>query len=45
MEEVRCNRDDFILNPLFDFEPVKELEYWGDVKMFGNVGNGTFMSF
>ena len=35
MEEVVCNRDDFILNPLFNFEPMKGLEYWGVVKMFG----------
>ena len=26
MEEVVCNRDDLILNPLFTFEPVKGLE-------------------
>ena len=41
MEEVVSDRDDLILNPLFNFEPVKGLEYWGDVKMFGSVGNGT----
>ena len=41
MEEVVCNRDDLIMNPLFNFEPVKGLEYWGDVKMFGSAGNGT----
>ena len=40
MEEVVCNRDDLILNPLFNFEPMKGLEYWGNVKMFGNAGNG-----
>ena len=44
MEEVVCNRDDIILNPLFNFEPMKGLEYWGDVKMFGSVGNGTCKS-
>ena len=27
MEEVVCNRDDLILNPLFNFEPMKGLEY------------------
>ena len=27
MEEVVCNRDDLILNLLFNFEPVKGLEY------------------
>ena len=44
MEEVVCNRDDLIINPLFNFEPVKGLEYWGDVKMFGSAGNGTCKS-
>ena len=39
-----CNRDDRRLNPLFNFEPMKELEYWGNVKMFGNVGNGMYKS-
>ena len=37
-----CDRDDLILNTLFKFELVKGLEYWGDVKMFGSVGNGTY---
>ena len=41
MKEVVCDRDDLILHPLFKFEPVKGLEYWGDVKMFGSAGNGT----
>ena len=36
-----CDRDDLILNPLFNFEPVKGLEYWRDVKMFGSAGNDT----
>ena len=44
MEEVVCDRDGLILNPLFNFEPVKGLEYWGDVKMFWNVSNSTCMS-
>ena len=39
MEEVGCNRDDLILNPLFNFEPMKGLEYWGDMKMFGSAAN------
>ena len=39
-----CYREDLILNPLFNFEPMKELEYWGDVKMFGSAGNGTCKS-
>ena len=42
--EVVCNRDDLILNPLFNFEQVKEHEYWRDVKMFGNAGNSTCKS-
>ena len=44
MEEVVCDRDDLILNQLFNFEPVKGLECWGDVKMFGIAGNGTCKS-
>ena len=39
-----CNGDDFILNPLFNFEPMKGLEHWGDVKMFGNASNSTCKS-
>ena len=38
------NGDDLILNPLFNFEPMKELEYWGDVRMFVSTGNGTCKS-
>ena len=26
-----CNRDDLILNPLLNIEPMKGLEYWEDV--------------
>ena len=44
IEEVVCNGDDLILNPLFNFEPMKELEHWGDVRMFGRMGNGTCKS-
>ena len=44
MEMVVCDRDDLILNPMFNFEPVKGLEYWGDVNMFGSAGNGTCKS-
>ena len=44
MEEVVCDRDDLILNPLSNIEPVKGLEYWRDVKMFGSAGNGTYKS-
>ena len=39
-----CDRDDLILNPLFNFEPAKGLEYCGDVKMFGSACNGTCKS-
>ena len=31
MEEVVCDRDDLILNPLFNFELMEGLEHWGDV--------------
>ena len=44
MEEIVCNRDDLILNPLFNFEPMKGLEHCGDVRMFESTGNGTCMS-
>ena len=44
MEEVVCNGDDLILNPLFNFEPMKGLEHWGDVRMFGSASNGTYKS-
>ena len=33
-----CNGDDLILNPLFNFEPVKGLEYWEDVRMCSSAG-------
>ena len=35
-----CNRNDIIFNPLFNFEPMNGLEYWGDVKIVGSAGNG-----
>ena len=44
MEEVVCNGDDLILNPLFNFEPMEGLEHWGDVRMFGSPSNGTCKS-
>ena len=44
MEEVVCNRDDLILNPLFNFEPMKELEHGIDVRMFGSASNSTCKS-
>ena len=44
MEEIVCNGDDLILNPLFNFEPMEGLEHWGDVRMFGSMGNGTCQS-
>ena len=45
MEEVACNGDDLILNPLFNFEPMKGLEPWGDVRMFGSASKSTCKSF
>ena len=36
-----CNGDDFILNQLFNFEPMKGLEHWGEVRMFGSASNST----
>ena len=44
MEEVVCNEDDLILNRLFNFEPMKGLKHWGDVRMFRSTGNGTYKS-
>ena len=44
VEEVACNGDDLILNPLFNSEPMKGLEHRGDVRMFGSTGNGTCKS-
>ena len=41
--EVVCDRDDLILNP-FNFEPMKGLEHSGNVRMFGDAGNGTCKS-
>ena len=43
MEEVVCNGD-LILNSLFNFEPMKVLEHWGDVRMFGSASNSTCKS-
>ena len=39
-----CNGDDLILNPLFKFEPMKGIEHWGDVRMFGSASNSTCKS-
>ena len=39
-----CNGDDLILNPLFNFEPMKGLQHWGDVRMFGSASNSTCKS-
>ena len=44
MEEVVCNGDDLILNLLFNFEPMKGLEHWGDVRMFGSANNSACKS-
>ena len=44
MEEVVCNGDNLILNPLLNFEPMEGLEHWGDVRMFGSASNSTCKS-
>ena len=44
IEEVVCNGDALILNPLFNFEPMKGLEHWGDVRMFGSASNSSILS-
>ena len=44
MEEVVCNGDDLILNPLFNFEPMKRLKHWGDVRMFRGASNSSCKS-
>ena len=44
MEKVVRNRNYLILNPLYNYEPMRGFEYWGDVKMFGSAGNGTYKS-
>ena len=44
MEEIVCIGDDLILHALFYSKPMKRLEYWGDVKMFGSASNGTCKS-
>ena len=44
MEEIVYNGDDAILKPLFNFEPMKGLEHWADVRMFVSTGNGTCKS-
>ena len=44
MEKVVCNEDDLILNPLFNFEPMKGLEHWEDERMFGSASNSTCKS-
>ena len=38
------NGDDLILNSLFNFEPMKRLEHWGEVRMFGSTSNSTCKS-
>ena len=44
MKELVCNGDDLILNPLFNIESMKLLEYWGDVRMCGSTGDGACKS-
>ena len=35
MKELVCNGDDFILNSLFNFEPMKGLEHWELLECLG----------
>ena len=42
--EVVCNGNDLILNPLFNFQPMKGLEHWGDVRMFVSARNSACKS-
>ena len=44
MEEIVCNEEDLILNPLFNFEPMKGLEHRGDVRMFGSASSSKCKS-
>ena len=44
MEEVVCNGNDLILNSLFNFELMKRLEHWGDVRMCGSASDSTCKS-
>ena len=44
MEEIVCNRDDLILNAFFDLEPMKRLNYWGEMKIFRSASNNTCKS-
>ena len=44
VKAVVCDKDDLVLDSLFDFKRIEGLEYWGDVKMFGGAGNGTCKS-
>ena len=39
-----CNGDNLILNPLYNFEPMKRLEHWGDVTMCRSASNSTCKS-
>ena len=46
MEKVGvCNGDDLILNPLLNLEPMKELEHWGDVRMFESASKARVSPF
>ena len=44
MKEVVCNGADLTLNSLFNFEPMKGLEHWGDVRLFGSASNSACQS-
>ena len=36
-----CDGDDLILNLLFNFEPMKGLEHWEDMRIFGSANNSS----
>ena len=39
MEKVVSNRDDFVMDALFYFEPVQRFEYRGDMFSFGGLSD------
>ena len=41
MENVVSKRDDFVMDALFNFEPVQRIEYRGDMFNFGSSSDCT----
>ena len=41
MKEIMCNRDYFVMYPLFNFEPVKEFKCMRNVGMFRGVDDSA----